>query len=70
LLRPAHVIFPRLALLRKLRAADVDISLGSDAHRPQDVGHAFDDAVSLLKQMSFICTTRFNSHKTSHPAIK
>lgn len=69
LLRPAHIIFPRLAMLRKLRAADRDIILGSDAHRPEDVGHAFPDALRLLKQMGFPCLTRFNNHKTSFPAL-
>lgn len=69
LLRPAHVMFPRLAMLRKLRAVDLDIILGSDAHRPQDVGHAFPDAIRLLKQSSFICLTRINRHKLAHPAL-
>lgn len=69
LLRPAHVVFPRLGMLRKLRAVDRDIILGSDAHRPEDVGHAFADEVRLLKEMSFSCLARFNSHKTSFPAL-
>lgn len=69
LLRPAHAVFPRSTVLRKLRQAQRDIVLGSDAHRPEDVGHSMADMVQMLKQMSFVCTTRFQRHRTSFPAL-
>lgn len=69
LLRPAHAVWPRSSVLRKLRKAQRDIVLGSDAHRPEDVGHAMTEMVQLLKQMSFVCTTRFQNRKLSFPAL-
>lgn len=69
LLRPAHVVFPRMAMLRKLRAAELDIVMSSDAHRPEDVGHALADTERVLKQMTFVCTTRFKNRKASFPAL-
>jgi histidinol-phosphatase (PHP family) len=69
LLRPAHALWPRLAMLRKLRTAQRDIVLGSDAHLPEHVGHAFPEVLRLLKQSGFICTTRFLKRKTAFPAL-
>jgi histidinol-phosphatase (PHP family) len=45
--RPAQEAYPSLDILRKLRAAGIPITFGSDAHRPEDVGRDFTHAVRL-----------------------
>ncbi len=70
LLRPAHAVWPRLSMLRKLRTAERDIVLGSDAHSPEQVGHAFPEVVRLLKQTKFRCTTRFLRRRTAFPQLR
>ncbi|MCP4685358.1 MAG: histidinol-phosphatase HisJ family protein [bacterium] len=48
--------FPRVKLLNQARRAGVDIRyLGSDAHRPEDVGYDFDAAASLITDHVAAC---------------
>ncbi|MGI6344332.1 MAG: histidinol-phosphatase [Bacillota bacterium] len=63
LLRPGHTRFPSLGLLRHLRSLDFDITLSSDAHRPEDVGYAFADTVALLRQMTFQNLCHFRNRR-------
>lgn len=63
LLRPARSLFPRVDLLKRLRVANFDISLASDAHHPEHVGHAFVETKQILKQMNFDCISRFRRRK-------
>lgn len=41
LIRPARELFPRPEMARRIAALGLPISTASDAHRPEDVGHAF-----------------------------
>jgi histidinol-phosphatase (PHP family) len=45
--KPVKEAYPSPEILRKLREADIPITFGSDAHRPQDVGRDFAHAVDL-----------------------
>lgn len=63
LLRPARSLFPRVDLLRRIRIANFDISFASDAHFPEDVGHAFAETHQLVKQINFNCACRFSRRK-------
>ena len=63
LLREARSLFPRVDLLKRVRVNNFDISLGSDAHWPKDVGHAFSETRQLLKQFNFDCIYRFHKRK-------
>lgn len=47
LYRPAGETYPSLDLLRRLRAAGVPVTFGSDAHRPTEVGRDFAFALEL-----------------------
>lgn len=48
--------FPRVPILNAARRAGVAVRfLGSDAHRPQDVGFDFDAAVVLLSDLTKTC---------------
>jgi len=51
--KPVGEIYPSESLLRILRAHDVPITFGSDAHAPADVGHAFDQAVALALRAGY-----------------
>ncbi|MBN2071050.1 MAG: histidinol-phosphatase HisJ family protein [Candidatus Krumholzibacteriota bacterium] len=48
--RGAGKIYPDFEFLRKCVEADVPVTLGSDAHRPSDVGRDFDLAFELLAE--------------------
>ena len=48
--------FPRIALINAARRAGVDVHfLGSDAHRPEDIGYDFDVASALASQTAAGC---------------
>lgn len=51
--KPAAEVYPHPALMSKAKALGIPVVLGSDAHRPQDVGHRFSEAVELLKQAGY-----------------
>ncbi len=63
LLRQARAHFPRLELLRRICDAGFDITLASDAHWPEDVGHGFTETHRLLLQMGFKHTCRFHQRQ-------
>lgn len=59
--RPVAETYPNEALLKHFRTAGVPITLGSDAHRPEDVGRDFPVAVELCHKAgyrTFTCFTR------------
>lgn len=47
---PAGEAYPALPLLRAAVARGIGVQLGSDAHRPEDVGRDFDRALALAQQ--------------------
>lgn len=54
--RPMADYFPRVKLINHARRAGVAIlKLGSDAHRPKDVGYDFDAAASLVTDQIVAC---------------
>ncbi len=63
LLRPGRSLFPRVDLLKRIRVANFDISLGSDAHYPEHVGHAFRETHQLVKQLNFSGLSRFQRRR-------
>ncbi|TBH15466.1 histidinol-phosphatase HisJ family protein [Thermus thermamylovorans] len=50
---PAGEVYPGPALLRRARELGIGVVLGSDAHRPQEVGHAFAEAADLLLGLGY-----------------
>lgn len=50
---PAKEIYPAPILLRRARELGIGVVLGSDAHRPEQVGHAFLEAVDLLSDLGY-----------------
>lgn len=58
--------FPDLGILKLYKECGGEIiTLGSDAHRPQDVAGHFKEGFELLKQVGFKYYCEFQSHKSS-----
>ncbi len=48
--KPAREIYPSIAILALAKEYRIPLTLGSDAHRPEDVGRDFDIAYPLLEE--------------------
>jgi histidinol-phosphatase (PHP family) len=57
--KPCHEIYPALGFLTELRKAGVRVTIGSDAHRPDEVGRDFPEAVALLRAAGYKAATVF-----------
>ena len=51
--KPIGRAFPAPALLAEAHGLGIPLVLGSDAHRPGDVGHGFDHAVALARAAGY-----------------
>lgn len=50
---PVNEIYPTAEFLRLCRAYGVPVCLGSDAHRPADVGAGLHEALALLREVGY-----------------
>jgi len=57
--RPVGAIYPHPAYLAAAAAAGVPVSLGSDAHEPENVGQDFPAALALLRETGHSETVHF-----------
>lgn len=55
--------YPSESILKRLKAHDVEITIGSDAHKPENVGQYFEKTVSLLKSIGYKRLITFTKHK-------
>ncbi|MCX7001322.1 MAG: histidinol-phosphatase, partial [Candidatus Sumerlaeota bacterium] len=51
--KPVREFYPGANFLCRLRKYGVPVTLGSDAHSPDEVGRYFDQAVALLKEIGY-----------------
>ncbi|WP_022799334.1 histidinol-phosphatase HisJ family protein [Thermus islandicus] len=51
--KPIGEVYPAPALLRRARELGIGLVLGSDAHRPEEVGFAFPETQALLVALGF-----------------
>lgn len=51
--KPCAEIYPSEALLRMLHDRGVPVTIGSDAHAPSEVGHAYEQAVEALRRVGY-----------------
>ena len=51
--KPCAELYPAQALLERLRAHGVPITVGSDAHRPAEVGAGWDEAIAALSAAGY-----------------
>lgn len=63
--KPVGEAYPSEGFLAALARHNVPISLGSDAHAPAEVGHAFEDAVSILRRTGYTSISWFRERKRS-----
>jgi histidinol-phosphatase (PHP family) len=61
--RKCAEIYPSEQFLRMLKERDVPITLGSDAHRPEDVGRSFDKAFDLMRKVGFTHLCMYEDRK-------
>jgi histidinol-phosphatase (PHP family) len=51
--KPAKEVYPAPVLLQRARELGLGVVLGSDAHRPEEVGFAFGETRGLLLSLGF-----------------
>lgn len=59
--KPVGEIYPSKQLLLKAKAKGVQITFGSDAHRPEDVAANFAEAIILAKECGYESYTTFEA---------
>ena len=57
---PANAVYPDPAILKSCFEKDIPVTFGSDAHRPEQVGRHFDEAVTLLRNAGYRRLTGFS----------
>ncbi len=68
LLRPAKELFPRPAAARRVAEQGIPVTTGSDAHRPEDVGHDFPNLYRQRKDWGFSTVCGFaGRRKVTYP---
>ena len=60
--KPVGEAYPSLSILRRARDAGIPLTLGSDAHHADEVGHRFDDAVELAREAGYASLLRLSDH--------
>lgn len=63
--KPIKECYPRQELLELCHHYQVPVTLGSDAHAPQDVGYGFEEATRLLKEIGYRTIATFTQRKRS-----
>lgn len=61
--KPIGKPFPAPALLREAHDLGIPLVLGSDAHRPCDVGHGFDHAAALARASGYATVRSLATHE-------
>jgi histidinol-phosphatase (PHP family) len=61
--KPCREIYPSEHFLKIARRLDIPVTLGSDAHIPQDVGLDFNKAIGLARMCGYAKTCRFKQRK-------
>jgi len=58
--KPCHEVYPSEKLITICFDNGLPITLGSDAHTPQEVGADFDKAAALLRKIGYVEIVRFS----------
>ena len=56
--KPVGEAYPAPGLLAEARALGIPLTFGSDAHRPEEVGWAFDQAAVTAREAGYAATLR------------
>jgi histidinol-phosphatase (PHP family) len=68
--KPVAEIYPSRGLLERLRAREVPVTLGSDAHRPSEVGRSFGEAVALAWEVGYREAVTFEGRRRVSYALQ
>jgi histidinol-phosphatase (PHP family) len=69
LIRPCKEMYPSRDFLVLLRKNGVPVTFGSDAHKPDDVGRRFEEAIELVKELGFKQACTFEARKRTMQGI-
>lgn len=69
LFRPVGEVYPSLAFMRVLHDYGVPLVLSSDAHRPEEVGRAFDHSVQIVRSVGYTEVAVFDGRKRHSAAL-
>jgi len=61
LIKEAYEMHPDPLILEWIKELDIPLTLGSDAHRPEQVGQKFDEVISILRQTGFANVSYFKN---------
>lgn len=61
--RAVEEIYPSLHILKMARERDIPICFGSDAHLPDEIAYAFDQALDLARQAGYTHTARYRRRR-------
>jgi histidinol-phosphatase (PHP family) len=64
--KPVNEIYPSEDFLRLCRERDIDVTLGSDAHHPREVGWGFEEALRLLRRVGYRELAVFDRRERSY----
>jgi histidinol-phosphatase (PHP family) len=62
--KPCREIYPSEGFLRLAREQDIPITLGSDAHIPQDTGADFSKLITLARRCGYDKICRFTQRRS------
>ncbi|MGF1656808.1 MAG: histidinol-phosphatase HisJ family protein [Verrucomicrobiales bacterium] len=61
--KPVGEMYPHREFLELMKTAGVKLAINSDAHRPEDVGADFQDAIELARELGFTTLRRFEQRQ-------
>ncbi|MFC1497243.1 histidinol-phosphatase HisJ family protein [Verrucomicrobiota bacterium] len=61
--KPVKEIYPSPLLLELAHEREISICFGSDAHKPDEVGYCFDEALKLVKECGYTHYARFRQRE-------
>jgi histidinol-phosphatase (PHP family) len=67
---PVSEAYPGPDIIKKCHKAGVSMTLGSDAHHPDDVGRHFDRAISLLRSAGYTHLASFTGRRRADISIE
>jgi histidinol-phosphatase (PHP family) len=67
--KPVGEIYPSDDLLAQLYAMNIPITLGSDAHHPQQMGEGLDEALAAAKRAGYRTITGFAEHRPINRSV-
>jgi histidinol-phosphatase (PHP family) len=67
--KPVKEFYPDRKILRKCYENDIPLTLGSDAHKPEEVAWKFEDAIALIKEIGYNQLVKFSGRKKEYTDI-